>query len=785
MNKIKQHSSLWYTIKSHYLGANDCASILGHGFDSIDEVIELKVQKNKVEKTFSTIQQARMDKGKFYESYVKREYEQRNSIKIHETGLKFHPRLKFLTASPDGYFNTNTGSKTLMEFKVLRNLSDGKIPYKYWIQMQIQMAVWNINNCLYCENVVTDDGKLLLWNEHLIKEDKVWFSSVEKKLLETWKKIEDLRSLNKRGQKRKAEVDLQRDLKIKLPAVLPYMITNYIRKDPLLDFLNKYGSDDDKDLNENGLLTLLKRQRDEFSSLLIKHYQDKYKDICYNVDFCGDISSSISSNANIQADQLKITSDSINRTRIAMQEQIPIILNACLSSDVFHKGAENPIGNTGGLINMLVLNSYLKEVLNVDSVDLTEKYSIVMFKYATMDLKVDGRTLLNNDKQRVYKAQINMLNDALSVEQNHIADCAYIIGRKYTWNACKVNSAVEHAAIINFDFKDEDYTNAISWLIKLHTDLTMKNLKPGTVQGFNDLHLLPNMKNQADYPWHSLKSKIANDIKEITLIYNCGHKIRDLAAKQGITDWEHLTPDLLKSNLSKAFLKAREVNDKDKPFLKPTVEIVSRKSNVKLRFYIDFESIGNVYDDFSTFPVAGNNAMIFLIGAIVENTETNEIKYLHYIADELRKESELKIINNMFEDFLKLMKEVDQTDMPLYHWSNAEKYLILNAIKTVPDNVVFIDLCKIFKDNMIIFPGQFNYGLKDVARVMKEENMIETTWHSSPISNGIEAMVQAVKFYKENENSAFKKEFFLNIVDYNYVDCKVMQEIVKWLKFKG
>lgn len=776
MNRIKQHSSLWYSIKARYLGANDCASILGHGFDTINEIIDVKVKITNEKVLKTPCQEARMARGRFYENYVKSEYSKRHGIKIYDTGLKFHSveKLKFLTASPDGYYNNPEGHKTLMEFKVLHKLNS-KVPFKYWIQMQIQMSVWNIKQCMYCENVVNKDGKLVLWNEQLINEDKEWFKSVENTIIETWEKIEYLRSLNKRGQKRKACVDLTLNLneKITIPAVLPHMITNYIRKDPLLDWFNKYKTEEDKDLNENALLPMLKKQRDEFSSLIINHLFKEHGNLIYNVDL-----SNYPSNTEIQADQLKITADAISRTRIAMQEQVPIILNACLSSNVLFNGSENPIGNTGGLVNMLVLNSYLNNVLNVNvnSSDLENKYSIVMFKYATLDLKVDGKTLLNNDKQRVYKAQLTMLNEALSVEQNHIADCSYIIGRKYTWKGCKINSVFEHVAVVE-NFKDENYNKAIEWIVRLHTDLSMKDLNPGCL---NEVNLFPNMKNHADYPWHNLKSKIASDIKEITLMYNCGHRVRELAHEKGITEWQNLTPELLKSNLSKAFLKAQQPQSKDKIKCKIHIPSGQEDDQYKLRFYIDFESIGNAYDDFSTFPVFKNHAMIFLIGVVVENTQTNELKYLHYIADNLTHDCELEIINNMFEDFKKLMKEENQTEMPLYHWSNAEKYLLGNAIKDIPENVVFIDLCKIFKDEQIIFHGQFNYGLKEIARVMKEENMIETAWPDTTISNGVDAMVEAIKIYKDKVPIDEKKEFFSNIVSYNYVDCKVMQEIVKW-----
>ena len=56
--------------------------------------------------------------------------------------------------------------------------------------------------------------------------------------------------------------------------------------------------------------------------------------------------------------------------------------------------------------------------------------------------------------------------------------------------------------------------------------------------------------------------------------------------------------------------------------------------------------------------------------------------------------------------------------------------------------------------------------------------MIETNW-SDGIGNGKKAMIEAVKHYKSNKND---DTVMMNITNYNESDCKVVCEIVHYLR---
>jgi predicted phage-related endonuclease len=148
MKEVPQHTKEWEEIKREILGANDVACLLNNGYYDKDEIIRDKV--NYVQHVFDENTQLLIDRGTRYEPIVRELCGIRNKYKIAEVGLRKHALYNFLSASPDGIHKK---TKTLFEFKVRTHL-DYKILFKYWIQMQIQMEVFNINKVVYCENLI-------------------------------------------------------------------------------------------------------------------------------------------------------------------------------------------------------------------------------------------------------------------------------------------------------------------------------------------------------------------------------------------------------------------------------------------------------------------------------------------------------------------------------------------------------------------------------------------------------------------------------------------------------
>jgi putative phage-type endonuclease len=87
--------------------------------------------------------------GKKYEEVANRLYCKLYNTKVHEFGLLPHGRLQWLAASPDGI----TPDGVMLEIKCpkSRKIESGISPLYYWVQMQIQLEVCDLQYCDFLE----------------------------------------------------------------------------------------------------------------------------------------------------------------------------------------------------------------------------------------------------------------------------------------------------------------------------------------------------------------------------------------------------------------------------------------------------------------------------------------------------------------------------------------------------------------------------------------------------------------------------------------------------------
>ena len=831
MNAIRQHTAKWEHIKRFNLGANDIASLLGVGFDDQTRIIKNKIS-GAVE-VHSPDTEALFDYGNRYESCVRQRYEHRNNIQVETTGLRRYTKpWEFITASPDGYCQPAGGKPHLLELKVRKELST-QVPLKYWVQMQVQMAVWNVDMCLYCENIIQEYDTIdaykvavagsagrhghgiLQWRdntyywslseyrEQYIQRDSGWWQSVFDKICGYWALIEQGRAresavVTRSKAKRKAgeagigdrpDDELQRRFDFQErheQTIMPYMLGNYVRADPLIDWLNLYGPAERRDVEVNFFLTMIRMKNREFNQRVTAHIQRQFPDSTYNV-YTGQMT-----DLDIEPHGLKLTYETVQRTQVAMAQQVPIIFNPCFSVPL--PSYEYPVG---GRADMIILNRYLSTMLGVEvEDDHKDKYSVVNFKYATINLRSDGVHLLNNTKQTVYKAHIWVLNVALGIQQGYQPDCSYIIGRKYDYTRAGVTHRIDNAFghIGTIDYRDidskyeETCRQALDWLHRVRQP-SARNWNPFKPEDICQLY--PNMKNTSDFPWHHYKQDIAHAIKEITLMYRCGPKVREYAHTKGITEWTALTPDTILYHGGKVasqimrFVTAGTTAPAPS-FTSESLSHISGRGFIQSRpcieFYMDFEAIGNMYDDFSTFPVAANRAMIFLIGVVIVDHVKGVKEYVSYLADSLTHQAEANMVTRMLSDFRARRLEYSQDYAPVYFWSNAENYMLKRAMGAdivSQEKLLMIDLCKCFREAGLVLPGQTGYSLKDVGRTMHRHNLISTIWKDN--ANGLSACVDAIRNYHHRDQTA-RNQHMSDLIDYNYVDCKVMEEIMEYIR---
>jgi putative phage-type endonuclease len=87
--------------------------------------------------------------GKKYEDAASRLYCKLYNVKLHEFGLVPHAKIKWLAASPDGI--TEDGIMLEIKCPKSRKIDTTSIPLYYWIQVQIQLEVCNLEHCDFIE----------------------------------------------------------------------------------------------------------------------------------------------------------------------------------------------------------------------------------------------------------------------------------------------------------------------------------------------------------------------------------------------------------------------------------------------------------------------------------------------------------------------------------------------------------------------------------------------------------------------------------------------------------
>lgn len=834
IREVKQLTKKWLDIKKKYFGANDIASLLGCGFLDQSKLIDLKI--NKQEQEFTAEALARMSKGNRYESVIRDLCAKRHNITIEDTGLRHHPQYKYITASPDGFAASGIkGTSHLTEFKVIDSLNY-TIPLKYWVQMQVQMDVWDVGHCLYSENSIqelteqeylsdsTDTSKgMLVWEgqtyywklinfyEHMVERDPCWFQQVLPDIQKCWDLIcygRITSSIQTRSCTRKrlrpdsrspsdlqeAEKELKRRrLFADHDAIYPTRTSNWVLKDPLLDWLNLYENPELKDPTTRfSLRSFIGRKASQF-----KRITQDY--IARNSSFeVVDIDKFDWTQPNdVKQESLAMVSyEGLQKTQKAIEEKVEVILNPHLATNDFQLMGKG---------DMLVRSDLLEQLLGVDPVDVVaQPYSLVSIKYGTINLRANGIHLLSNPKQNVYKAHLYFLNmcldETIKTAHTKISDRSYIIGRKYDYKSkgtsYKIPNALAKIGVVDFTTVDAGYPetvqSALEWLDRVKSD-EMRQMDPMNPSDVEEMY--PNMKNTRDHPWHQRKKEIAKQIGEITLMYGCSTKSREFAHNQEVYHWKDLTEESLatQGELTLEYI----TNFVDQGKRGDNMDMVFFPSLDQLpimEFYVDFETTNDLDDDFSKFPESNGTAMIFQIGCVSVNNLTGERSYESYVADRLTSHSEGIMIHKWLQNMqnMAIRAGAKQNDpLHVYHWSHAEKWMLSRAHKTnnlgaTYKNLEMIDLCKAFKDAGVVIPGQFGYGLKEMASLMHQNGMINTIWQDG--YEGTQVMVcvwESEKLCREQHYQNLSETPYMNdVIQYNYVDCKVMEEMLNYIREK-
>ncbi len=90
-------------------------------------------------------------------------------------------------------------------------------------------------------------------------------------------------------------------------------------------------------------------------------------------------------------------------------------------------------------------------------------------------------------------------------------------------------------------------------------------------------------------------------------------------------------------------------------------------------------------------------------------------------------------------------------------------------------------MCKIFQEEPIVIKGAYRFKLKHIANAFHDNGFIKTKWDENDMCDGLSAMFESIYIYR---NGSATNDNFNDIIKYNEIDCRVIWEIVEYLRLK-
>jgi hypothetical protein len=432
--------------------------------------------------------------------------------------------------------------------------------------------------------------------------------------------------------------------------------------------------------------------------------------------------------------------------------------------------------NTYGSPDLLVRSDRMEEIFNIipHNINAPYYYIVVDIKHSLLDMMQDGIHLKNSNHIPAYKGQVLMYCRMLENIMGYKVNCGYILGKKWTYtkNNTSYSGNDMKLATIDYNTVDSKYKDkvdrAIEWIRRMRREGSEWLLSPPSCS-----ELYPNMKNMDNIV---IKREINKNVYDITSIWNCGIKERKLAHDNNIYRWDdiRLNGNImgLKGNMCSIVDKILSVQRNEMIYINDLMkskEVWREFNNNVMELYIDFETIIDKNDI----------GRIFMIGIGWE--ENYKWHFKNFIMKENTDMSELEMIT----EFNKYIKDHFVCDPIFIHWTHAEKSFYNNFLKK-HDNLKkgglnFFDLYKLFYNNKITVKGALNFSLKSIAKAMYCNKMIQSNWDSDNVcSDGLTAMHLALTLYENGDD--IMTPIMDSIANYNMIDCKVMWEILKYLR---
>ncbi len=461
------------------------------------------------------------------------------------------------------------------------------------------------------------------------------------------------------------------------------------------------------------------------------------------------------------------------------------------------------------LLQVIFGESYITEKINdefnmiKEQMKLNYFYVIIDIKHSHLDFNADGRTLRNTETLKPYKSQLCVYNNALSKIQGFDPKISLVLGKSYTIKGIKHNDYFNKLGVIDYEDRDKEYIgktkDAVNWIRRIREDGKYWVLNP--VPSVKEL--FPRMNNEKDGKWKMIKQKVAENVGEISSVYYCGVKERKSAHEKNIFSWRDPmcnTKNMGFNQNSKSLIpstidKILDINRlPQNSYIKVLPEEVKtdkignfnwRTSNREsMEFYLDFETMNSNFFDVSNF--SNDNVIVFQLGVGYIDSNNNWV-YKAFVSKNKTFEEE----KNMFLVFFKFVTEAfdkekknGMNEYHFVHWYPHEKtcYEKVRSSMNLPF-IKFMDLSKLFRDEPIVVKGSLRFKLKSISKALYDMGLIKTSWDfSSDCNSGLAAMALANKVYEEDIVVTDDNKVMKEIIKYNEVDCKVLWEILEYLR---
>ena len=379
-------------------------------------------------------------------------------------------------------------------------------------------------------------------------------------------------------------------------------------------------------------------------------------------------------------------------------------------------------------------------------------YLVLDAKFTKLRLGKGRKNVLNRGSSTpAYKGQLFVYNAALARLQGYAPPRAFLIGRgyehKYTRKKQRLEMhsdvAVERLGPVPMeDDLREKTTEAAEWIRRLRRE--GRGWSPLPEPSVPELELPRN----ASAPWNDAIRSIARQRREAI----------------------HPDPP------GPALLPERV-----------TVEEDHWRESPPLEFFVDFETVNDLNDDFGAFPQAGGQAMIFMIGC--GHVEDGAWHFRCFVAERLDAAGEARIVEAWLDHIDALGRRLSVEEPRIFHWADAERAWYDSARDRNQDegwrDLNLFDLHKrIFRAEPVFVCGAHDLGLKTVAKALHARGLIPTSWGDSKV-DGQGAMVGAWRCDEEARRKGIRladTELMAEIEEYNEVDCRVMWEILDYLR---